>query len=461
MRFRYIIPPLVLVICLGTGAGITAHADSDRHSTFTAAAASLRAEWATDEAAGLPASSVAPLSSELATQSPSSPWWSPDWLQNSGLGLVSRLRTATESAWQAALAEQRSNAQTVIAQWTAFSGQQSQWISPSATASAANWTTQLDAATTPAAISALAQSWSGFITQQHAAVIAAQTAKLNAELQSAGGPQVVLATAQRLVATAAADNLDAGNTATLASRLSAEIAANQDATATADQLLTAVSTLQALVNLNNQVSGQIRPLLWQVDQARAESTPNAAAFAAQVGAIGTQFANARETADLNAVETAITTLQTQVGAELTANQCGHTSVGVGKVITINLTLQEMVFYQDGCAVQATPITSGRPALPTPTGTFHIFYKTTPFEMISPWPMGSPYYYNPTWVTYVMEFAGGGYFIHDAYWEAPGSYGPGGEDNPSAASHGCVHTPMSVMRWAYSWTPIGTPVIITA
>jgi len=62
---------------------------------------------------------------------------------------------------------------------------------------------------------------------------------------------------------------------------------------------------------------------------------------------------------------------------------------------------------------------------------------------------------------VMEFAKGGYFIHDAPWEGSGSYGPGGEDNLSAASHGCVHTPTPVMQWAYSWTPIGTPVVIVA
>ena len=61
----------------------------------------------------------------------------------------------------------------------------------------------------------------------------------------------------------------------------------------------------------------------------------------------------------------------------------------------------------------------------------------------------------------MEFAGGGYFIHDAPWESTGSYGPGGENNQPAASHGCVHTPTPVMQWAYSWTPVGTPVVISA
>ncbi|MHB8718460.1 MAG: L,D-transpeptidase [Candidatus Dormibacteria bacterium] len=460
MRLRLLIPTLA-VLLLAAGAGITAHADSDRQSSFAAGAAALRAQWSAEEAQGLPATSVAPLAAQLAAQSPSASWWSPAWLRNDGQALLARLRSGTASAWQAALATQRSTAETVMAQWTAFAAQQSQWLSPTAVASAARWSAELGAATTPRDISALAASWSTFISQQHTAVLAALRAKLDAELQSAGGPAAVLASAQRLVAAAAADNLDAGSTAALAAQLNAEIAAGQDASATADRLLTAVDALQALVDLNNQVGGEIRPLLWQIDQARAEATPSAAALATQEAAVEAQFAAARDTTALDAVQSAVVALQSQVTAELAANQCGHSSVGSGKVITISLSLQEMVFYQDGCAVQATPVTTGRPALPTPTGTFHIFYKTTPFEMISPWPAGSPYYYPPTWVTWVMEFAAGGYFIHDAYWEPVSDYGPGGENIPAAASHGCVHTPHSVMQWAYAWTPVGTPVIISA
>jgi lipoprotein-anchoring transpeptidase ErfK/SrfK len=59
----------------------------------------------------------------------------------------------------------------------------------------------------------------------------------------------------------------------------------------------------------------------------------------------------------------------------------------------------------------------------------------------------------------MEFDYGGYFLHDASWEPSSMYGPGSE-NSYVASHGCVHIPTPVMRWAYGWTPIGTPVIIT-
>jgi lipoprotein-anchoring transpeptidase ErfK/SrfK len=164
-------------------------------------------------------------------------------------------------------------------------------------------------------------------------------------------------------------------------------------------------------------------------------------------------------AQLQAVQGQITQVQSAVSSSLAADTCGH-NVGAGKVITVNLTLQEIVFYQDGCVVQAAPVTTGRALLRTPTGTFHIFYKQSPFQFISPWPKSSPFYYYPSWTNWVMEFDTGGYFIHDAPWEPNWQFGPGSEDS-SGASHGCIHVPSATMKWAYSWTPMGTPVIISA
>ena len=82
-------------------------------------------------------------------------------------------------------------------------------------------------------------------------------------------------------------------------------------------------------------------------------------------------------------------------------------------------------------------------------------------MVSPWPPGSPFWYPTTPVTWVLEFAAGGYFLHDASWEAPSAYGPGSENDLSAASHGCIHIPTPVMEWLYAWTPTGTPVQIVS
>jgi lipoprotein-anchoring transpeptidase ErfK/SrfK len=460
MRLRYLIP-IFLIVCLAAGAAITAHAAGDRQKSFSDAAAQMRTVWDHDQAQGLPASSLLPLRTELSSQQPTDPWWSPNWFNNNRGALLDRLQAETQSAWNAALDAQRAQAQTVIAQWADFASQQTSWLTSAAVSSAGQWSSQLGSATTPAAISALITSWQSFLAQQHTAVVGAQQAKLAAELVSAGGPQTVLSTARRLVAVAESANLDAGNTAALATQLANQIAANSAAAlSTGEQLLSAVSALQSLVNLNNQVNGQVRPLYLSVLQAQAEATPNATALAAQESAIGARFRAARTADQITAVAAAVTTLQGQIAAELAANQCGH-PVGAGKAITISLSLQEMVFYQDGCVAKATPVTTGRPQLRTPAGRFSIFYKKTPFTFISPWPPSSPFYYFPSPVSWVMEFAGGGYFIHDAPWEGSGSYGPGGEDNLSAASHGCVHTPTAVMQWAFSWTPLGTPVVISA
>jgi L,D-transpeptidase catalytic domain len=460
MRLRFLIP-ILLLVCAAAGGAVTAHASSDRQRTFAGAAAQLHAQWDRDQASGVPASSLAPLRSTLATRQPTAAWWSPGWLQDDGLGLISQLGAQTQSAWNAALDGQRTQAEALIAQWTTFAAQQSSWLAADAITSASRWPSQLDAASTPAAIASMTSSWRAFLAEQQIAIVSAQKAKLSAELRSAGGPQAVLATARRLLAVAVSANLDSGSVGELAARLSSDIASNNvDELAAGEALLPAITSLQSLVNLNDQVNAQMLPLLYTVDQAQAERVPKAAALGAQRWALTAQFRAARTADQINAVAAATSGLNGQLAAALAADQCGH-PVGGGKVITISLSFQEMIFYQDGCVVRATPVSTGRPQLRTPAGRFSIFYKKTPFTFVSPWPPSSPFYYFPSPVSWVMEFASGGYFIHDAPWESPGEYGPGSENNLSAASHGCVHTPTPVMQWAFSWTPLGTPVLISA
>jgi lipoprotein-anchoring transpeptidase ErfK/SrfK len=158
----------------------------------------------------------------------------------------------------------------------------------------------------------------------------------------------------------------------------------------------------------------------------------------------------------------MTDLQTSLTDGLTADECGH-QPSAGKAITISLTYQEMVMYDNGCEVNATPVTTGRPSAPTNVGNWEVFQKLSPCLMHSPWPPGSALWYPDTVVQWAMQFQSGGYFIHDAYWEALSSYGPGSEYETwnDTASRGCVQTPTAIMGWLYNWTPLGTPVIITA
>ena len=131
------------------------------------------------------------------------------------------------------------------------------------------------------------------------------------------------------------------------------------------------------------------------------------------------------------------------------------NAGVGKVIVISLSRQVLTAYQDGSAVLTTLVATGRPALPTPPGVYHIFRRYSPYLMVSPWGYGSPWWYPPSWTTFAMEFIGGGYFIHDAPWRS--WYGPGA--NLYNGTHGCVNVPYSPMATLWNWAPIGTTVVV--
>ena len=104
------------------------------------------------------------------------------------------------------------------------------------------------------------------------------------------------------------------------------------------------------------------------------------------------------------------------------------------------------------------MTTGRPALRTDRGDFHIFRKSSPYKFVSPWPPGSPFWYHTAWVSWAMEVVGDGTFLHDAPWQPAGTFGPGSENGPYS-SHGCIHVPTPVMSWLFGWAPVGTEVIV--
>jgi lipoprotein-anchoring transpeptidase ErfK/SrfK len=130
--------------------------------------------------------------------------------------------------------------------------------------------------------------------------------------------------------------------------------------------------------------------------------------------------------------------------------------GTGKVIIVSIARQELMALQDGVVALDTVVTTGRPALPTITGTFHIFRKYSPYCMSSSWPPSSPYYWaGCAKMDWAMEFEASGYFIHDAPWRS--RYGPG--TNDSNGTHGCVNVPHNAMSWLYPWTDMGTTVVV--
>src|SRR2546428_4046728 len=131
------------------------------------------------------------------------------------------------------------------------------------------------------------------------------------------------------------------------------------------------------------------------------------------------------------------------------------NAGVGKVIVVSLSRQVLTAYQDGNAILTTFVATGRPQLPTPPGVYRIFARYSPYKMISPWPYGSPWWYPSSWTSFAMEFAAGGYLIHDAPLRS--RYWPGA--NLHNGTPRCGDGPYTPMAHPWDWAPIGTTVVV--
>ncbi|HEX6509773.1 MAG TPA: L,D-transpeptidase [Chloroflexota bacterium] len=135
-----------------------------------------------------------------------------------------------------------------------------------------------------------------------------------------------------------------------------------------------------------------------------------------------------------------------------------------KMIVVSTENQHADLYEGSRIVFSTDVTTGGPELPTDHGVFHIYLKQSPFVFHSPWPVGSPYYYNPTPVQYWMPFDGGE-GLHDASWRS--NFGPGsnfaptdlGTGNTILGTHGCVNLPFAAAQYIWNWAPLGTTVVV--
>jgi lipoprotein-anchoring transpeptidase ErfK/SrfK len=134
-----------------------------------------------------------------------------------------------------------------------------------------------------------------------------------------------------------------------------------------------------------------------------------------------------------------------------------------KVIVVSLSRQQLSAYQGGHRIFGTAVTTGRPGLGTPAGTYSIFAKYSPTTFYSPFPRNSANWYPPTHINYALEWRAG-YFLHDSWWRTV--YGPGTTSwhlDPiygwQPGSHGCISMPVGAAAWLYHWAPVGTVVRI--
>src|SRR5262249_33602466 len=139
----------------------------------------------------------------------------------------------------------------------------------------------------------------------------------------------------------------------------------------------------------------------------------------------------------------------------------HYSITGAKVIIVSLREQMGRMYDGGKLVYSAQLTTGNPELPSVAGIHCVFGKPANYNDVSPFPKGSPFYYNPTHINFGMNYSDYGFLIHDAWWRTSfGLYTNLPHYDPLAfntGSHGCINLSLKDMTWLYSWTEIGTPV----
>lgn len=119
-----------------------------------------------------------------------------------------------------------------------------------------------------------------------------------------------------------------------------------------------------------------------------------------------------------------------------------------KKIVIDISEQKIKAYEGSNVVLDTLVSTGKPGMPTPLGTFKILSK-------NPRAWSSRYgLYMPYW----MSFTYLGHGIHELP-EWPGGYKEGASHLGIRVSHGCVRLGVGPAKQLYDWANIGTPVIV--
>lgn len=140
----------------------------------------------------------------------------------------------------------------------------------------------------------------------------------------------------------------------------------------------------------------------------------------------------------------------QVNSELANVQFQRSNVlgvysGAERWIEVDLSEQKLRAWEGSQLFLETPVSTGLPWWPTPTGEFRIWVKLRATKMEGG---TGRYYYNLPNVPYVMYFENDqipgwrGYGLHGTYWH---------NDFGTPRSHGCVNLPTPVAQQLYYWT----------
>lgn len=132
-----------------------------------------------------------------------------------------------------------------------------------------------------------------------------------------------------------------------------------------------------------------------------------------------------------------------------AKRYAHALRPAGKYIDIDLAIQIMTIFEDGTALDAYPVSTGKPGMETPKGEYAIRNKAD-----RPWSAAYGLY-MPYWMALVPD---GKFGIHELP-EWPGGYKEGANHLGVPVSHGCVRLGVGPAKRVFDWADIGTPVIV--
>jgi len=133
-----------------------------------------------------------------------------------------------------------------------------------------------------------------------------------------------------------------------------------------------------------------------------------------------------------------------VGKLQTANN--EPKIASGKYIDINLSKQLLTIFKDGTNMGTYRVSTGKAAMPTPTGTYSVLNKQR-----KRW--SKEYHlFMPYW----MQFTRAGHGIHELP-EWPSGYKEGANHLGTPVSHGCVRLGVGAAATVYNFTDVGTPV----
>jgi lipoprotein-anchoring transpeptidase ErfK/SrfK len=120
-------------------------------------------------------------------------------------------------------------------------------------------------------------------------------------------------------------------------------------------------------------------------------------------------------------------------------------IGYSLIVVASTATHYMRLYKNGRLFARWPISTGRPTLPTPNGTYLTIDKANPVLMVGP-----GYSEDVPWS---VRFTWTGDYLHDAYWSVA-------EQGSTNVSHGCVNMPPAAAEEYYKMEVPGDPVTIT-